>query len=185
MPKHHQIRLVLLISATLGLASCKPATESATGPSNAGLPSPAVAQVIQQFLDGDSLAKEPKIYVAYIQQDSVMGKADLFLTDISMVEAVIATPPLLAWHFGKKTVFVYTGLETMLPRRRLPEYELVDSVRHINYYNIDDRPFRNWRLSVEDNKVTSVDKHNYFWHIGPKAKPPPPPILNKIPAASK
>jgi hypothetical protein len=176
---------VLFASVALWLGSCNPTTEQAPGKVNPEAPSPAVAKVIQQFLDGDSLAKEPKIYVAYIQQDSVIGKADLFLTDIRMAEDVRITPPLLAWHFGKQTVLVYTGLETMLPSRRLPESALVDSVRRINYYNIDDRPFRNWKISITDNQVTAVDKHNYDWHIKSKGIPPPPPILIKLPAAGK
>ena len=167
----------LLTSAALWLVSCQPANESAIGSVSQDIPSPAITQVIQQFLDTDSLQNESKIYVAYIQQDSVIGKADLFLTDIRMVEDVKATPPLLVWHFGDKLVFVYTGLETMLPRRRLPEYAYINRVSAAKYGVFDHRPFRNWQISIEDNQVTAVDKDSYFWHIGPKAKPPPPPIL--------
>jgi|GEM_PF-3495519 len=178
---------LLLAAAVLLLASCQPAAESPTTIPESPAPSPAIARVIQQFLDADSVRNRPKIYVAYIQQGSVLGKADLFLSDIRMVEDVIYTPPLLVWHFGKTPVFVYTGLETMLPRRRLPEYARIDSVRTASIYTngIDDRPARNWRLSIEDNQVTAVDKHSYSWHIGPKGKPPPPPILSKIPVAGQ
>ncbi|WP_460622091.1 hypothetical protein [Hymenobacter tenuis] len=144
-------------------------------------PSKEVYHVVQQFLAADTLPDGPKFYVAYLQQDSLAGDLSLYLMSEYNSNGEVKPLPLTTWRVDQKIVFVFTGLEAVTSGGDTTYRHVIRETQAANSGKIWSPPFRCWRVKIEDQKVTRIDKHVSYFDFYPflrLAAPPPPPKRN-------
>ncbi|UOQ51603.1 hypothetical protein [Hymenobacter cellulosivorans] len=169
-----------LVLSTLALLSCEAKLTSAQSAVNSSIPSKEIYHVLQQFLAADTLDPAPKVHVAFLRPDTLAGDLSVYLLDVYNSNGELKILPLTTWRVDEKIIFVFTGLEAITSGGDTTYHHLIRATEAANKENtIWCPPFRCWRLDVQGQKVTSIDRQV---RISPAsypfirfAPPPPPP----------
>ncbi|MGY2134616.1 hypothetical protein ACW9KT_20475 [Hymenobacter sp. HD11105] len=175
-------RLFHLVSLVvgLGLGACQRERPPTSSPLT---PSKEVYHVLQQFLAADTLNQYPKFHAAYLRQDSLAGDLSIYLLDMYNSNGDVKALPLTTWQVDQKIIFVFTGLEAVASGGDTTHHHIIRETEAANRGKIWSPAFRCWRLDVQDQKVTHIDRQvpisssssSYpFLQLAP---PPPPPKL--------
>ncbi|MBD2715845.1 hypothetical protein KBK19_12440 [Microvirga sp. STR05] len=155
---------------TILLLSCEPRTAPTKQEHITVTPSRDLDSVLHRFIEADTLVQHPKFYAAFIKQDSISGNLSVYVFDEDNSNG-IKVLPLTTWTVDKKVFFVFTGLEAIATGGDTIHHHLIRETERANRGKIWSPPFRGWRIVVQDQKVTRVDKQVIFLPFDP---PPPP-----------
>jgi hypothetical protein len=171
----------LLLSA-LVLLSCE-AKHAPLQPAAGSLtPSKEIYPVLQLFLAADTINRDHKFHVAFLRQGTFAGDLSIYLMDLYHSNGDVNAWPLTTWQVDQKTIFVFTGLEAVASGGDTTQRHLIRETDAANMDRIWTPAFRCWRIDVQDQKVTHIDKQVPFSSAAyPFLRSPPPPPDFKLP----
>ncbi len=138
--------------------------------------------MLQLFLAADTLNQYPKFHAAFLRQDSLAGDLSIYLLDVYNSNGDFKALPLTTWQVEQKIIFVFTGLEAVASGGDTTYHHMIRETHAANRGRIWSPDFRCWRIDVQDQKVTHIDRSvslsSYSYPFLRLAPPPPPPKIH-------